>query len=60
MFPITAVNPSTNQAAVITVGAAEFEQTSMREKVHFVRDIAVVLGLQVVFRTMMFLQKLNY
>jgi hypothetical protein len=60
MLPITAVNSSTSQAAVITIGAAEFEMVAMREKLHFLRDIAIVLGLQIVFRTMMFLQKLNY
>jgi len=60
MLPVTAVNSSTSQAAVITIGAAEFEMVAMREKLHFLRDIAIVLGLQIVFRTMMFLQKLNY
>ena len=60
MLPITAVNLNTSQAAVITIGAAESEQVAMRERLHFFRDTAIVLGLQVVFRTMMFLQKLNY
>jgi len=61
MSAIASVNPSTSQIAVIaTANTANFEDASMRETLAVVRDTIVVLGIQMVFRTMMFLRKLNY
>jgi hypothetical protein len=57
MSASASINPNTNRMAVIAAGS---EHVSTRETFEIVRDIAVVLGLQVVFRTMMFLRKLNY
>lgn len=55
------INPVTSQMAMIATGSTpRFEAVSMRETFTFVRDIIVVLGLQLVFRTMMLLRKLNY
>jgi len=61
MAASASVNPSTNQMAVIgMVSTADREEVSTRETFAVVRDTIVVLGIQVVFRTMMFLRKLNY
>lgn len=61
MSASASINPNTNRMAVMATGsAASSERVSLRETLEFVRDIIVVLGLQVVFRTMMFLRKLNY
>jgi hypothetical protein len=46
--------------AAQTACAAVVEETSMREKVDIVRDTLMVLMLQLVFRTMMLLRRLNY
>jgi hypothetical protein len=40
--------------------AAGFESTSLRLKVAAVRDTLIVLAMQIVFRTTMFLRHLNY
>jgi hypothetical protein len=40
--------------------AAVVEESSMREKLDIVRDTLIVLMLQVVFRTMTLLRRLNY
>jgi hypothetical protein len=37
-----------------------FERISMRHRVAAVRDTLIVLGMQIVFRTTMFLRHLNY
>lgn len=61
MASSASINPSTNRTAVIaTRNTASFKQVSMRETLTFMRDIAVVFGLQLAFRTMMLLRKLNY
>jgi hypothetical protein len=62
MSAIASVNPSTSRVAAIPMGATvpHFEKAPMRETLTVVRDTVVVLGLQVVFRTMMLLRKLNY
>jgi hypothetical protein len=61
MAASASMNPGTNQMAVIAAGnTADFKQVSMGETLTFVRDVVVVLGLQVAFRTMMLLRKLNY
>jgi len=39
---------------------ADIEEAPMREKMAAVRDTLIVLGLQVVFRAMMVLRRLNY
>lgn len=61
MSASASINPGTSQLGGIATGStAGGKEVSMRETVTFVRDIIVVLGLQVVFRTMMLLRKLNY
>ncbi len=61
MSAVASVNPTPNRMAVVTEGSsADLEKVSTRETLAVVRDTIVVLGLQVVFRTMMFLRKLNY
>lgn len=61
MSASASINPNANRMAAIAAGSTTgFEHVSRRETFEFVRDIIVVLGLQVVFRTMMFLRKLNY
>ena len=61
MAASASVNPSTNRMAVISMAStADREEVSARETLAVVRDTIVVLGIQVVFRTMMFLRKLNY
>jgi len=61
MAASASINPSTSQIAGVTAAnTANFEGSSVRETFTVVRDTIVVLGLQVVFRTMMFLRKLNY
>jgi hypothetical protein len=40
--------------------AAGFERISMRHRVAAVRDTLIVLAMQIVFRTTMFLRHLNY
>ena len=55
------IKQSTRQMAVIATGnIAASKEVSMRERFTFAQDIIVVLGLQLVFRTMMVLRKLNY
>jgi hypothetical protein len=39
---------------------ATFEVTSIRERLTIVRDTLVVLGMQVAFRAVMILRRLNY
>ncbi len=61
MSAIANVNPSATQIGAIAAGStAGFEEVSKGEALALVRDTIVVLGLQIVFRTMMFLRKLNY
>lgn len=61
MSASASINPNANGMAAIATGSiAGSEHVSRRETYEFVRDIIIVLGLQVVFRTMMFLRKLNY
>lgn len=61
MSASASVNPSTNRMAEISLAStAEHEEVSTRETLAAVRDTIIVLGIQVVFRTMMFLRKLNY
>lgn len=40
--------------------AAGFERISIRQRVAAVRDTLIVLAMQIVFRTTMFLRHLNY
>ncbi len=47
-------------AVIATGNTAGSKGVSLRETFTFVRDIMIVLGLQVAFRTMMVLRKLNY
>lgn len=61
MSASASINPGTSQMAGIATGnTGGSKEVSMRETVTFARDIIVVLGLQVVFRAMMLLRKLNY
>lgn len=60
MAASASINPGTSQIAGIATGSTAGSKVSMRETVTFVRDIVIVLGLQLVFRTMMLLRKLNY
>jgi hypothetical protein len=61
MAASASINPSTSQMAVIATGnTAGSKEGSLRETFTFVRDIMIVLGLQLAFRTMMLLRKLNY
>ena len=61
MAASASINPGTNQLAVIAAGnTAGSKKVSMREAFAFLRDIMIVLGRQLVFRTMMVLRKLNY
>lgn len=61
MAASASVNPSSNGMAAITMArTADRGEVSTRETIAVVRDTIVVLGIQVVFRTMMFLRKLNY
>ena len=61
MSASASINPGTSQLGGIATGStAGCKEVSMRETATFVRDMIVVLGLQVVFRTMMMLRKLNY
>jgi len=41
-------------------GPSVIEETAMREKLTAVRDTMIVLGLQLVFRTVMLLRRWNY
>jgi hypothetical protein len=45
--------------AVVRV-ASEFEVASMREKWETLRDVAIALGLQLVFRATILLRRWNY
>jgi hypothetical protein len=57
----SSINLNTSGVAAIAEGnSADFKEVPMRETVALVRDVFVVVTLQVVFRTMMFLRKLNY
>jgi hypothetical protein len=49
-----------DQLAAQAARAAVVEESSMREKLDIVRDTLIVLMLQVVFRTMMLLRRMNY
>jgi hypothetical protein len=61
MAASASINPSTSQMAVIATGnTAGSNGVSLRETFTFARDIMIVLGLQLAFRTMMLLRKLNY
>ncbi len=61
MSAIANVNPRASQIGAIAAGnPADFQEVSKGEALTLVRDTIVVLGLQIVFRTMMFLRKLNY
>jgi hypothetical protein len=61
MAASASINPGTSQMAVIATGStAGSREVSLRETFTFVRDIMIVLGLQLAFRTMMLLRKLNY
>ncbi len=61
MSAIANVNPRASQMTAIAAGnTAGFEEVSKGEALTLVRDTIIVLGLQIVFRTMMFLRKLNY
>ncbi len=61
MSAIANVNPRASQIGAIAAGnTAGFQEVSKGEALTLVRDTIVVLGLQIVFRTMMFLRKLNY
>ena len=60
MAASASINPRTSQMAVIAAGNTAGSKVSVRETFTFVRDIIIVLGLQVVFRTMVLLRKLNY
>jgi hypothetical protein len=61
MAASASINPSTSQMAVIATGSsAGSKEVSLRETFIFVRDITIVLGLQLAFRTTMLLRKLNY
>ena len=61
MAASASINPGTSQLAVTATGnTAGSKKISMQETFAFLRDIIIVLGLQLVFRTMMVLRKLNY
>jgi len=61
MAASASISPGTSQIAAIATGnTAGSNKVSMRETFAFLRDIFVVLGLQLAFRTMMLLRKLNY
>jgi hypothetical protein len=61
MAASASINPGTSQMAAIATGStARSSEVSVRETFTFVRDIIIVLGLQLAFRTMMLLRKLNY
>ena len=60
MSASASINPSTNRVPVIARGNTAGPKVSMRDVLTLLRDASVVLGLQLVFRTMMFLRKLNY
>jgi hypothetical protein len=47
-------------AAGAMTRAASFERISIRRRVAAVRDTLIVLAMQIVFRTTMFLRHLNY
>ena len=47
-------------AAVPMAIAARFEDVAMRERLVFVRDTLIVLGIQLVFRAVMMLRRWNY
>lgn len=50
---------SEDRSAVPLPPASDFE-APMRERLAAVRDTLIVLGLQIVFRTVMILRRLNY
>ena len=60
MSASASINPGTSQLGGIATGDTAGSRVSVRETFTFVRDIIIVLGLQLVFRTMMLLRKLNY
>jgi hypothetical protein len=61
MAASASINPGTSQMAVIAAGnPARSNEVSVRETAAFLRDIIIVMGLQLVFRTMLLLRKLNY
>jgi hypothetical protein len=39
---------------------AEAQEVAMRERVNVVRDTMIVLGIQIVFRAMLLLRRLNF
>ena len=64
MSAIAGMNWSTNPSTAVAVRrAAELQQLkefSMRERLIAVRDIMIVLAIQIVFRAGMLLRRLNY
>lgn len=53
-------NADRGSAAAAMTRAAGFDRISIRQKVAAVRDTLIVLAMQIVFRTTMFLRHLNY
>ena len=53
-------NADRGGTAAAMTRAAGFERISMRQRVAAVRDTLIVLAMQIVFRTTMFLRHLNY
>ena len=53
-------NADRGGTAAAMTRAASFARTSIRQRVAAVRDTLIVLGMQIVFRTTMFLRHLNY
>jgi hypothetical protein len=53
-------NANNGGSAVEMTRPADFESASVRHRLIAVRDTLIVLGMQIVFRTTMFLRHLNY
>jgi hypothetical protein len=53
-------NANPGGSTVEMARAVDFEGVSVRQRLIVVRDTLIVLGMQIVFRTTMFLRHLNY
>jgi hypothetical protein len=60
---VTASNDwSTNRNSITAeiVVSAPVEEIAMREKLNVLRDTMIILGIQIVFRAMLLLRRLNF
>ena len=56
----TEASLNTHHGAIAIPLAVSFEERPMRERIKTLRDTAIVLGMQIVFRATMLLRHLNY